>query len=94
MHVNVTASLDSAFYADWYFGPHLQQAGYTVGIFGKHLNGERARCCCPQEVIYHSALSLSHPPIMNSRNIDIVLCRRQPSMPAAWRRPVVREWRG
>ena len=33
MHVNVTGSLESTFYADWYFGPHLQQAGYTVGIF-------------------------------------------------------------
>jgi len=28
----------SPFYPKWYFAPHLQQAGYTVGIFGKHLN--------------------------------------------------------
>lgn len=27
MHVNVSASLTSPFYTDWYFGPHLQQAG-------------------------------------------------------------------
>ena len=45
MHVNVT--LDNDFYNDWYFGPHLQQAGYTVGIFGKHLNGMNPACPPP-----------------------------------------------
>jgi hypothetical protein len=24
--------------AEWYFAPHLQQRGFAVGIFGKHLN--------------------------------------------------------
>eukprot|EP01050_Picozoa_sp_SAG11_P015194 SAG11_NODE_1945_length_4019_cov_6.325510_2_plen_170_part_00 len=44
MHVNVSLNTSrSPFYAGpeaggWYFAPHLQQAGYTVGVFGKHLN--------------------------------------------------------
>lgn len=37
----------NTFYNDWYFGPHLQQAGYTVGIFGKHLNGGNPACPPP-----------------------------------------------
>ena len=47
MHVNVSGNLDHPFYADWYFAPHLQQAGYTVGIFGKHLNGDNPACPPP-----------------------------------------------
>eukprot|EP00756_Hemistasia_phaeocysticola_P026918 Hpha_TRINITY_DN16089_c5_g3::TRINITY_DN16089_c5_g3_i1::g.119496::m.119496/K01137/GNS; N-acetylglucosamine-6-sulfatase len=38
MHVNVSSDPSSAFYSQWYFAPHFQQAGYTVGVFGKHLN--------------------------------------------------------
>ena len=45
MHVNV--SLTNDFYNKWYFGPHLQQAGYTVGIFGKHLNSYNPTCPPP-----------------------------------------------
>ena len=45
MHVNVTQTND--FYSKWYFGPHLQQAGYTVGIFGKHLNNNNPACPPP-----------------------------------------------
>lgn len=45
MHVNV--SLTNDFYSEWYFGPHLQQAGYTVGIFGKHLNSDNPACPPP-----------------------------------------------
>jgi hypothetical protein len=45
MHVNV--SLTNDFYSDWYFGPHLQKAGYTVGIFGKHLNSDNPACPPP-----------------------------------------------
>ena len=33
MSVKVSAALNSTFYADYYFAPHLQQAGYTVGKF-------------------------------------------------------------
>lgn len=47
MHVNVTADLDHPFYSSWYFATHLQQAGYTVGIFGKHLNGRNPTCPPP-----------------------------------------------
>ena len=48
MHVNVTTDYTSNdFYPDWYFGPHLQQAGYTVGIFGKHLNSQNPNCPPP-----------------------------------------------
>jgi arylsulfatase A-like enzyme len=47
MHVNVSADLTHPFYADWYFAPHLQQAGYTVGIFGKHLNNGNPACPPP-----------------------------------------------
>lgn len=46
MHVNVSAK-DSAFYDQYYFAPHLQQAGYTVGIFGKHLNNYNPACPPP-----------------------------------------------
>merc|ERR1719473_1331633 len=35
------------FYNEWYFAPHLQQAGYTVGIFGKHLNNDNPSCPPP-----------------------------------------------
>ena len=40
MHVNASLNTTlSPFYtAEWYFAPHLQRAGYSVGIFGKHLN--------------------------------------------------------
>jgi hypothetical protein len=39
MHVNASVNTtQSPFYTDWYFAPHLQKAGYAVGIFGKHLN--------------------------------------------------------
>jgi N-acetylglucosamine-6-sulfatase len=40
MHVNASLNTTlSPFYTkEWYFAPHLQQAGFTVGIFGKHLN--------------------------------------------------------
>ena len=32
------ASDTSPFSRDWYFAPHLEEAGYTVGLFGKYLN--------------------------------------------------------
>ena len=35
------------FYDDYYFAPHLQQAGYTVGIFGKHMNNGNPKCPPP-----------------------------------------------
>jgi N-acetylglucosamine-6-sulfatase len=39
MHMNVSLLLNTSnFYGDQYFAPYLQKAGYTVGIFGKHLN--------------------------------------------------------
>lgn len=42
MYVNTSA--DSGIYDKYYFAPHLQQAGYTVGIFGKHLNNANPVC--------------------------------------------------
>jgi len=44
MHVNVTASLDHPFYKEWHFAQYLQQAGYTVGMFGKQLNQGNPSC--------------------------------------------------
>ena len=39
--------VDGTFYDDYYFAPHFQQAGYTVGVFGKHLNGDNPNCPPP-----------------------------------------------
>lgn len=47
MSVKVDSDFDSDFYGDWYFAPHLQRAGYTVGIFGKHLNNANPTCPPP-----------------------------------------------
>jgi len=47
MSVKVDAALNSTFYADYYFAPTLQQAGYSVGIFGKHLNNANPVCPPP-----------------------------------------------
>lgn len=47
MHVNVTGSLGHPFYSEWYYAPHLQQAGYTVGMFGKQLNSFNPECPPP-----------------------------------------------
>ena len=38
MGVDVAADNSTAFYADYYFAPYFHDAGYTVGVFGKHLN--------------------------------------------------------
>jgi len=45
MHINMTEG--SQFYDKIYFAPHLQRAGYTVGIFGKHLNNFNPTCPPP-----------------------------------------------
>lgn len=47
MHINVTASQRDSFYSEHYFAPHLQRAGYTVGLFGKHLNNANLACPPP-----------------------------------------------
>ena len=39
MHINVSRNASaSEFYSKFYFATHFQKLGYTVGIFGKHLN--------------------------------------------------------
>lgn len=43
----MSVAAGSTFYNEWYFAPHLQQAGYTVGIFGKHLNSHNPVCPPP-----------------------------------------------
>lgn len=47
MHINVTGDLDHPFYSEYYYAPHLQQAGYTVGMFGKQLNARNPKCPPP-----------------------------------------------
>ena len=48
MHIDVNKNgIGGRFYDDYYFGTHLQQAGYTVGIFGKHLNNGNPKCPPP-----------------------------------------------
>lgn len=48
MHISVNAKEpNDPFYSQYYFAPHLQQAGYTVGIFGKHLNNNNPKCPPP-----------------------------------------------
>ena len=39
MHINVSRNASSSeFYSKFYFATHFQKLGYTVGLFGKHLN--------------------------------------------------------
>jgi N-acetylglucosamine-6-sulfatase len=45
MHINVTNHPKDPFYSELYFASHLQSAGYTIGVFGKHLN--TANMVCP-----------------------------------------------
>lgn len=47
MHVDVQSSLTHPFWAEYHYASHLQQAGYTVGVFGKVLNGGNPTCPPP-----------------------------------------------
>jgi len=44
MRVAVGSNLSHPFYKKYYFAQHFQQAGYTIGFFGKHLNGQNTKC--------------------------------------------------
>eukprot|EP00547_Thalassionema_nitzschioides_P018200 CAMPEP_0194242198 /NCGR_PEP_ID=MMETSP0158-20130606/7807_1 /TAXON_ID=33649 /ORGANISM="Thalassionema nitzschioides, Strain L26-B" /LENGTH=471 /DNA_ID=CAMNT_0038977239 /DNA_START=112 /DNA_END=1524 /DNA_ORIENTATION=- len=38
MYIDVSSDLNNTFYSNYYFAQHFKKIGYTVGMFGKHLN--------------------------------------------------------
>lgn len=52
MLVNVTDNPSSEFYAQDYFAQHFRELGYTVGVFGKHLNSKNPSTFLPPGVDY------------------------------------------
>jgi flavin-dependent dehydrogenase len=42
--LHVACCISVPVWAGRYFAKHLQQAGYTVGVFGKHLNSGNPAC--------------------------------------------------
>ena len=50
MHINVSANADApgyVFYSERYFARHFHNIGYTVGVFGKHLNSDNTLAAPP-----------------------------------------------